>query len=154
ELAITAGALIGLWAVAWIAFRGGLWWLGILLAIPAGCFLVRLFMIQHDCGHGSFFQARAANDWVGRVLGLFTLTPYDYWRRTHAIHDATSGNLGRRGLGALDPLTVDEYLALPRLRRLGYRLYRHPLVLFGLGPTFNFLLAQRLPIGMMRDRAA
>jgi omega-6 fatty acid desaturase (delta-12 desaturase) len=137
-----------------IAFLAGWWWLALLLTIPAGGFLVRLFMIQHDCGHGSFFEARAANDWVGRVLGLFTLTPYDYWRRTHAMHHATSGNLDRRGLGAIETLTVEEYLALPRARRLGYRLYRHPLVLFGLGPTFNFLLAQRLPLGLMRDRAA
>lgn len=154
ELAITAGALLGLWGVAWAAFHIGLWWLALLLTVPAGGFLVRLFMIQHDCGHGSFFEARAANDWVGRILGLFTLTPYDYWRRTHAMHHATSGNLDRRGLGAIDTLTVEEYLALPPLRRLGYRLYRHPAVLFGLGPTFNFLLMQRLPVGMMRDRAA
>jgi omega-6 fatty acid desaturase (delta-12 desaturase) len=154
ELAITAGALLGIWALAWGVFHVGLWWLSLLLAIPAGGFLVRLFMIQHDCGHGSFFEDRAANDWVGRVLGLFTLTPYDYWRRTHAMHHATSGNLDRRGLGAIDTLTVEEYLALPKLRRLGYRLYRHPAVLFGLGPVFNFLLAQRLPLGMMRDRAA
>src|SRR5690606_27717703 len=107
ELAITARALLGLWGLAWTAFHIGLWWLALLLAIPAGGFLVRLFMIQHDCGHGSFFEGRAANDWVGRILGLFTLTPYDYWRRTHAMHHATSGNLDRRGLGAIDTLTVE-----------------------------------------------
>ena len=106
-------------------------------------------MIQHDCGHGAFFQMRQANDWVGRLIGVLTLTPYDYWRHTHAIHHATSGNLDRRGLGAIEMLTVAEYQALSPVRRLGYRLYRHPLVMFGLGPAFVFFLMQRLPIGMM-----
>jgi omega-6 fatty acid desaturase (delta-12 desaturase) len=85
------------------------------------------------------------------VIGVFTLTPYDYWRQTHAIHHATSGNLDRRGLGAIETLTVDEYAALSPMRRLGYRLYRHPLVMFGLGPAFVFFLMQRLPVGMMRQ---
>jgi omega-6 fatty acid desaturase (delta-12 desaturase) len=108
-------------------------------------------MIQHDCGHGSFFGPRQANDWVGRAIGVFTLTPYDYWRQTHAIHHATSGNLDRRGLGAIETLTVDEYATLSAMRRLGYRLYRHPLVMFGLGPAFVFFIMQRLPVGMMRQ---
>ena len=122
----------------------------LLLAVPAAGFLVRLFMIQHDCGHGSFFRHRLANDWVGRVIGVLTLTPYDFWRRTHAIHHATSGNLDRRGIGDVDTLTVREYLTLSRWRRLRYRLYRHPLVMFGVGPTYLFILRHRLPIGLMR----
>src|SRR5262249_56220455 len=85
-----------------------------LLAVPAAGFLVRLFMIQHDCGHGAFFHHRLANDWVGRVIGVLTLTPYDFWRRTHAIHHASSGNLDRRGIGDIRTLTVQEYLALSR----------------------------------------
>jgi omega-6 fatty acid desaturase (delta-12 desaturase) len=150
ELAITAGSLLLIWAAGWAAFKGGWWWLALPLCVPAALFLVRLFMIQHDCGHGSFFQAKAANDWVGRTIGVFTLTPYDYWRSTHAMHHASSGNLDRRGLGVIEMLTVDEYLALPPLRRLGYRLYRNPAVMFGLGPAFVFFIQQRLPIGLMR----
>ena len=121
-----------------------------LLVVPAAGFLVRLFMIQHDCGHGSFFPHRLANDWVGRVIGVLTLTPYDFWRRAHAHHHAGSGNLDRRGLGDIDTLTVREFLALPRWRRLRYRLYRHPVVMFGAGPAYLFLLRHRVPAGMMR----
>jgi omega-6 fatty acid desaturase (delta-12 desaturase) len=113
--------------------------------------LVRLFLIQHDCGHGAFFRHRWLNDWVGRVIGVFTLTPYDVWRRDHAMHHATTGNLDRRGGGGeIRTLTVDEYLALPRWRRVQYRLYRHPFVMFALGPAFVFVLCQRLPLGSMR----
>ncbi len=107
-------------------------------------------MIQHDCGHGSFFRSRAINDWVGRVVGVVTLTPYDYWKRTHADHHATAGNLDRRGLGDIETLTVREYLSLDWRKRLGYRLYRHPLVMFGVGPTYLFLLQHRAPLGLMR----
>jgi omega-6 fatty acid desaturase (delta-12 desaturase) len=107
-------------------------------------------MIQHDCGHGAFFRHRLANDWVGRVIGVVTLTPYDLWRRTHAIHHATSGHLDRRGIGDVSTLTVSEYLALSRWRRFGYRLYRHPIIMFGLGPAYLFFLQQRLPVGLMR----
>jgi omega-6 fatty acid desaturase (delta-12 desaturase) len=121
-----------------------------LLAIPAAGFLVRLFLIQHDCGHGSFLPSRTANDWLGRILGVFTLTPYNYWRLSHANHHATSGNLDRRELGAIEVLTVEEYKALSPMRRFGYRLYRHPLVLFGLGPAFVFFIQQRIPVGMMK----
>jgi len=151
EIAVTLGPLVGLWVTAWTLHDHGYWWAALLLAIPAAGFLVRLFMIQHDCGHGSFFVQRAANDWIGRLIGVLTLTPYDYWRQTHAIHHATSGDLDRRGLGAIEILTVDEYRAMPRARRLGYRLYRHPAVMFGLGPAFVFFLMQRLPVGMMRQ---
>mgnify|MGYP003815346305 CR=1 FL=1 len=142
---------MAIWGLAWFLHRQGYWWAALLLSIPAAGFLVRLFMIQHDCGHGAFFRWRQANDWVGRVIGVLTLTPYDYWRHTHAIHHATSGNLDRRTLGAIETLTVDEYLALSPARRLGYRLYRNPAVMFGLGPAFVFFLMQRLPIGMMRQ---
>jgi omega-6 fatty acid desaturase (delta-12 desaturase) len=152
ELIFTAACLAVLWVAAWGLTQVHLWWAAMALVVPAALFLVRLFMIQHDCGHGSFFASKHANDWVGRSIGVLTLTPYDYWRRTHAMHHATSANLDRRaGLGEIAMLTVDEYLALPRLKRLGYRLYRHPLVLFGLGPFFTFFLQQRLPVGLMKD---
>ncbi|HEX8570157.1 MAG TPA: fatty acid desaturase [Caulobacteraceae bacterium] len=154
ELIVTAGALLAIWAVAWTALAYGAWGAALVLTVPAAAFLVRMFMIQHDCGHGSYFPSKAANEWTGRIIGVLTLTPYDYWRRTHAVHHATSGDLDRRGLGAVETLTVEEYRALPRLKRLGYRLYRHPLVMFGLGPAYLFFLQQRLPVGLMRDRSA
>lgn len=123
---------------------------GLLLALPAGVFLLRLFLIQHDCGHGAFFRDRAANDWLGRCLGVLTLTPYEYWRRSHAVHHASTGNLDARGVGDVDTLTVAEFQARNSLGRFLYRLYRSPIVLFGLGPAYLFLLRHRLPIGMMR----
>src|SRR5260370_15803423 len=149
ELAITAVPLVLIWILMWATLGIG-YWLCLLLAIPAAGLLVRLFMIQHDCGHGAFFRHRLANDWVGRVIGVLTLTPYDLWRRTHGIHHATSGHLGRRGIGDIDTLTVREYLALSRSRRLLYRLYRHPLVMFGIGPAYLFILQFRLPVGLPR----
>ena len=150
EIVVTFAPLAAICVLAWIALQHRIWW-GLLLAPVAAAFLVRLFMIQHDCGHGSFFRAKGANDWVGRVIGVFTLTPYDYWRQSHVVHHATSGALDRRTLGGVETLTVAEYRALPRLKRAGYWLYRHPLVLFGLGPAYMFLLQHRLPVGMMRQ---
>jgi acyl-lipid omega-6 desaturase (Delta-12 desaturase) len=150
EILITAVPLVLLWLSMWFALKIG-YGLYLLLAIPASGFLVRLFMIQHDCGHGSFFRHRLMNDWVGRVIGVFTLTPYDFWRRAHGIHHATSGNLDLRGIGDIDTLTVREYLALPRWRRAVYRLYRHPIVMFGIGPAYLFILRHRLPFGLTRD---
>ncbi|HEX2116506.1 MAG TPA: fatty acid desaturase [Alphaproteobacteria bacterium] len=127
-------------------------WPAMLLALPAGGLLVRLFAIQHDCGHGSFFRSRWANDLLGWFLGVVTLTPYGAWRRNHAIHHATSGNLDRRGIGDVDTLTVSEYRARSFWRRAAYRLYRHPFVLFGIGPAYLFLLRHRVPVGTFRDR--
>jgi len=151
EILVTTAPLALLCGLSWFALDRG-WGAALLLTVPAAAFfLVRLFMIQHDCGHGSFFEAKAANDWVGRVIGVLTLTPYDYWRRTHAIHHATSGNLDRRWLGAVETLTVEEYRALPPLKRLGYRLYRNPLVMFGIGPAYMFLVQHRLPVGLMKE---
>jgi omega-6 fatty acid desaturase (delta-12 desaturase) len=151
ELMITALPLATLWTAAWFAFSFGHAWASLLIAIPAAGFLLRLFMIQHDCGHGTFFAKRRTNDWVGRVIGVLTLTPYDWWRRTHAIHHATTGNLDRRGIGDVDTLTVQEYRARSQGGRLKYRLYRHPLVMFVVGPAYLFLLQHRLPVGLMRD---
>ncbi len=132
----------------WVSLGYG-YWPSLVLAVPAAGFVVRLFMIQHDCGHGAFFRWRWANEWVGRAIGVLTLTPFDVWRRTHSMHHATSGNLDRRGMGDVDTLTVREYLALPPLKRLRYRLYRHPLIMFTLGPAYLFFLRHRLPVGLM-----
>jgi omega-6 fatty acid desaturase (delta-12 desaturase) len=150
ELVITAVPFLVIWALIWVTLDHG-YWIGLLLVAPAAGFLVRLFMIQHDCGHGSFFPGRLANDWVGRAIGILTLTPYDHWRRSHARHHASSGNLDHRGVGDIDTLTVREFLSRPRWRQIVYRLYRHPMVIFGVGPAFLFIFQQRLPIGMMRS---
>src|SRR6516165_1205229 len=150
EIAVTLVPFAALWALAMAAVHFGYWQLSFLLAIPAAGFLVRLFMIQHDCGHGSFFRHRLANDWVGRFLSVLTLTPYDDWRRAHAIHHANSGHLDRRGIGDIDTLTVREFQALAFWGRLRYRLYRHPVVMFGLGAAYQFLLRHRLPIDSNR----
>ncbi len=149
ELVITAGPFVLLWFLMWATLDLG-YWICLLLTAPAAGLLVRLFMIQHDCGHGAFFHHRPANDWVGRVIGVLTLTPYDFWRRTHAIHHSTSGNLDRRGIGDIDTLTVHEYLARSTWGRLRYRVYRHPIIMFGLGPAYLFIVQHRLPVGLMR----
>jgi len=153
EILVTAVPLAALWGLALFAVNHGWWW-GVLLTLPAAAFLVRLFMIQHDCGHAAFFRSPKANAWTGRIIGVLTATPYDYWRRTHAIHHATSGNLDRRSLGAVDTLTVEEYRARPWLLRAAYRLYRHPLVMFGLGPCYMFVLQGPRPNIMMRESRA
>ncbi len=149
ELAVTSAAFVVTWIVMWATLGFG-YWLTLLMAVPAAGFLVRLFLIQHDCGHGTLFRKRSTNDWIGRVLGTLTLTPYDCWRRSHNIHHASSGNLQLRGIGDIDTLTVREYISAPRWERLRYRFYRHPLVMFGLGPAYLFLLQHRLPVGLMR----
>lgn len=149
EIAVTVVPLALLWLGAWWALSVS-WILTLLLAIPTAGLLVRLFLIQHDCGHGAFFENRTVNDWIGRVVGVFTLTPYDVWRRAHAIHHASSGNLDRRGIGDLDTLTIAEYCALSTIRKIRYRIYRNPLVMFGLGPAWLFLLGHRVPTGPLR----
>ncbi|MFV2001565.1 MAG: fatty acid desaturase [Paracoccaceae bacterium] len=150
EIFVTAVPFIAIWSVAWWALSIS-YWLAFGLAVANGFFVVRLFAIQHDCGHSAFFRNRHIGDWVGRVLGVLTLTPYDVWRRSHSIHHSSSGNLEKRGMGDVHTMTVHEYRALSRSGRLMYQLYRHPLVLFGLGPVFIFFLCNRVPFGLMRN---
>lgn len=152
ELIVTLVPFATFWAIAYLSLANG-FWLGLAAILPAGAFLLRLFMIQHDCGHGSFFARRGLDDWTGRLIGVLTFTPYDYWRRAHAAHHATAGNLDERGVGDITTLTIEEYRALSPRGRLGYRLYRHPVVMFGIGPAWLFLFKQRLPFGMMKDGA-
>ena len=150
ELLVTLVPFVALWGLSWWSLSVS-YPLAAALAVLNSAFLVRLFMIQHDCGHGSFFKSRVVNDWVGRALGVLTLTPYDVWRRTHSVHHASAGNLDKRGMGDVLTLTVTEYRTLPPLGRLRYRPYRHPLVLFGLGPTYLFFVQNRLPLGLTRS---
>lgn len=149
ELVLTAVPFAALWALMWVALDIS-YWLCLALAVPTAGFLIRLFIVQHDCGHGSFFQRRATNDWVGRVVGVLTFTPYDCWRRTHASHHGAVGDLDHRGVGDIETLTVKEYLALSAVSRWRYRLFRHPAIMFGLIPAYLFLLHYRLPVGLMR----
>jgi acyl-lipid omega-6 desaturase (Delta-12 desaturase) len=153
ELSVTAVPFaMGIAGMAAAILNG--WILGYLVLLPITCgLLVRLFMIQHDCGHGAFFPSRRVNDWAGRIIGVLTLTPYDYWRRTHAVHHAGAGNLDRRGVGDIDTLSVDEYQQRSAFGRLRYRLYRHPIVMFLLGPVYLFVFQHRLPVGLMRQGA-
>jgi omega-6 fatty acid desaturase (delta-12 desaturase) len=113
------------------------------IAIPAGGFLVRTFIVFHDCAHGSFFRSSSANTWVGRFCGLLVFAPFAAWRHEHAVHHATSGDLDRRGIGDVPTLTVAEYEAMPIVKRVGYRAFRNPLVMFGLGPIFAMILTPR-----------
>jgi len=121
------------------------WWLVVPLAILAAGFMVRVFIIHHDCGHGSFFKYSKANDVLGFITGVLTFAPYYHWRWEHALHHATSGDLDRRGMGDIWTLTVQEYLESSRWRRFAYRLARNPAVLFVIAPLFMFLVKHRFP---------
>ncbi|MFV1599929.1 MULTISPECIES: fatty acid desaturase [unclassified Phaeobacter] len=148
ELAVTVVPFLLLWALAWWSLSIS-YWLTLAISVLIAAFLLRLFTIQHDCGHGSFFSNRRLSDWTGRIIGVLTLTPYDVWRRTHSIHHSTHGNLGKRGMGDIHTMTVAEYHAENRWGRLMYRLYRHPVTLFAIGPGYLFFLQNRIPYGLM-----
>jgi acyl-lipid omega-6 desaturase (Delta-12 desaturase) len=120
--------------------------LALLLAIPIGGLLTRFFALQHDCGHGSFFSSKRANEVTGQIISLLTFTPYDHWRRCHAQHHAASGNLERRGIGDIETMTVSEYQSLSRGGQWRYRIMRHPLVALVIGPPVYFFILQRMAI--------
>ncbi len=144
QLAVTAFLFLACMAALLYGLDHAYWLAG-LFVVPAALFVVRLFIIQHDCGHVSFFASRRTNEIVGLVISALTLMPYGSWRRTHAAHHATAGNLDRRGTGDIATLTVAEYLSQPAWRKLLYRVYRNPLVLFGIGPVYILLIHNRFP---------
>ena len=121
------------------------YWLTLPLVALAALFGMRVFIIFHDCGHGSFFKSKKANDIVGIFTGIITFTPYYAWRHSHAVHHATAGDLDRRGVGDVWTLTYDEYQTLPLWKRILYRVYRNPFFMFVVGPTIDFVVLQRLP---------
>jgi omega-6 fatty acid desaturase (delta-12 desaturase) len=138
------GPYLALWVLMYFAL-GISYWITLGLSVFAAGFLVRIFIIFHDCGHGAFFRSARANRVVGTILGALVFTPYDRWHRDHAIHHSTVGNLDKRGNGDIWTLTVDEYRALTPWGRFVYRLYRHPVILIGIGPFLLFVLWFRFP---------
>jgi omega-6 fatty acid desaturase (delta-12 desaturase) len=146
---------IALWALMVYSLRFG-YWLTLLLAFPTAGFMVRTFIIFHDCCHGSFFKSRRGNAIVGSALGVLTLTPFDHWQHSHAVHHATAGDLDRRGTGDVLTLTLKEYLALPWYKKLGYRIMRNPLILFTIGSFLVFVVTHRFasPKSGSREKAS
>jgi omega-6 fatty acid desaturase (delta-12 desaturase) len=137
---------VALWYLMYLSVAVS-WWLAVPLAILAGAFLVRTFIIFHDCGHSSFFPSDKANAALGFITGVLTFTPYHHWRWEHAIHHSSSGDLDRRGTGDVWTLTVQEYLESSRWKRFAYRLARNPVILFGLAPLYLFVIHNRIPKG-------
>lgn len=142
-LAISVAMYLCLEVSAWITFA---------LAIPAAGFLLRTFIVFHDCAHGSFLPSKRANLWVGRFAGLLVFQPFANWRHNHAVHHGSSGDLDRRGTGDIATLTVEEYLARPWKSQLGYRLFRNPVVMFGIGPIWSLMIGPRVWSNKMRPR--
>lgn len=152
QIVTSIAPYIALWVLMYYSLSVS-YWLTLLLALPAAGFVMRTFIIQHDCGHGSFFKSSKANEVVGTICGFFTMVAYHQWQHEHAIHHATSGDLDRRGVGDITTLTVKEYLALSPWGRFQYRLYRNPLVLLLIGPFYTFVIIPRFARKDSRPRA-
>jgi acyl-lipid omega-6 desaturase (Delta-12 desaturase) len=151
SLATSVLPFLALWAAMFAVYSTS-YWLVLLLAVPAAAFLVRTYIMFHDCVHGSLMRSKRANTWLGTALGLLVFTPFARWRYEHLIHHATAGDLDRRFIGDVPMLTVAEYRAKPFFFRVGYRLYRTPLVMFGLGSIYSTVLMQRFPTPAARNR--
>ncbi len=143
DVATSVVPYVALWA-AMVAALDVSYLLVLALAVPASGFLLRTYIVFHDCAHGSFLPSRRTNAWLGRLCGLLVVTPFEAWRHNHAVHHATAGDLDRRGVGDVPTHTVAEFHAMSPLGRLGYRLFRNPLVMFGLGPIFAMVIGPRL----------
>lgn len=139
-----------LWYVMYLSLSVG-YWLTLLLAIPTALFVVRIFVLQHDCGHRSFFKSAKANDWVGMACSLLTFVPFHYWRRTHAIHHAAAGEMEHRGIGDFYTMTIEEYLQKSKWGKFKYRIYRNPILMFLIAPTFVFLIGYRFDFLRRKD---
>jgi omega-6 fatty acid desaturase (delta-12 desaturase) len=142
EIANSVGPFLLLWYLMYRSLAVS-YWLTLALAVPTAGFMVRTFIIFHDCGHGSFFKSQRLNDLVGTITGILTLTPYYHWRHDHAVHHASAGNLDRRGVGDVKTLTVEEYRALTPIKRLGYRIMRNPVLMFSIGAWLVFIVVHR-----------
>jgi acyl-lipid omega-6 desaturase (Delta-12 desaturase) len=127
-------------------------WIALALSVPAAGFLLRTFIVFHDCAHGSFLSSKRGNLWLGRFTGLLVFQPFGNWRHNHAVHHGTAGDLDRRGTGDIATLTVEEYLARPWKSRLGYRMFRSPVVMFGIGPIWSLMIGPRIWSRKMRPR--
>lgn len=149
QIANTFVPYIALWWLMYLSLALP-YWVTLLVAIPAAGLRMRIFIIQHDCGHHSFLTNKVANDLLGTICGVISLTPYRLWKRTHSRHHASSGNLQHRGHGDVSTLTVAEYLQRSKWGRLRYRIYRHPLVLFVFGASYLFIIRQRFTLGIPR----
>jgi omega-6 fatty acid desaturase (delta-12 desaturase) len=137
------------YALLWVAMFHAVkisWWLVVPLAVLAGAFLIRIFVIFHDCTHGSFFKSKRANEITGFLTGLLAITPFHQWRMEHTVHHSAAGDLDRRGIGDVWTLTVQEYLESSRWKRLSYRFFRNPVILFGFAPLTLFLVVNRIPV--------
>lgn len=144
QIVNTIGAYVACWVMMFFLMPIS-WWLALPLAVLNGGLLVRVFIIFHDCGHGSFFKSRRANDILGFITGMLCNTPYHHWKWEHSIHHASSGHLGRRGVGDVWTLTVEEYIASSRWKKFSYRLARNPIVLFVIAPMVLFVIIERFP---------
>ncbi|MFD1205110.1 MULTISPECIES: fatty acid desaturase [Sporosarcina] len=142
QLINTVPPIFILWYLAYLSLSVSIW-LTFAVSIVAAGFVVRTFIIFHDCTHGSFFKNKKANNIVGTITGILTLFPYEKWKREHAIHHATSSNLDKRGVGDIWVMTVEEYMGASKWQRLAYRFYRNPFVMFGLGPLYLVLISGR-----------
>ncbi|MEM9670460.1 MAG: fatty acid desaturase [Pseudomonadota bacterium] len=151
DLSVTLFPFVGLIAVGiWLMSIS--YWLAPLIWVPAALFLVRVFIIQHDCGHGSYFSSKRLNDAMGMALSVLTMTPYHVWKQAHKHHHAGAGHLDKRGVGDVHTMTLAEYRSAGYWQRLGYRLFRNPLTLFVVGPAFVFILQNRIPIEFLGHR--